>query len=132
MIERANKLSWRDKTKYVVLTTMAKEGLSEIILSVCQDTPKSILLNVSDSTIENLCSELYEVLMLESYSEDKVDLWIQTWIGPLISINTKIIVPLPVLEKWVRSIISRNKNVLLKIVHKEFSIDRNEKWLQVI
>ncbi len=63
LINRAVKLSWKQKTKYVVLSSVAKEGNYDLILSACTDVVESLMDNVDDPTIENLCSELYEILM---------------------------------------------------------------------
>ena len=63
LIDKAMKLSWKQKTKYVVLSSVAKEGNSDLILSSCPDLTKSLLKNVQDPTIENLCSDLYEIMM---------------------------------------------------------------------
>ena len=63
LINRAVKLSWKQKTKYVVLSSVAKEGNSDLILSACPGVVESLMENLQDPTIENLCSELYEILM---------------------------------------------------------------------
>jgi hypothetical protein len=63
LIDKAMKLSWKQKTKYVVLSSVAKEGNSDLILSACPDLTKSLMKNVQDPTIENLCSDLYEIMM---------------------------------------------------------------------
>ena len=38
LVERAMSLSWKQKTKYVVLTSIAKEGLSDVIVRACPGT----------------------------------------------------------------------------------------------
>jgi hypothetical protein len=64
LIKKAIKLSWKQKTKYVVLSSVAKEGNCDLIVDSCPKIAKSLLENVEDPTIENLCAELFEILMV--------------------------------------------------------------------
>ena len=70
LIEKAIKLSWKQKTKYVVLSSVAKECNCDLIVAACPKIADSLLQNVEDPTIENLCAELYEILMVR-YRFDK-------------------------------------------------------------
>ena len=65
LIKKAIKLSWKQKTKYVVLSSVAKEGnCCDLIVAACPKIAESLLQNVEDPTIENFCAELYEILMV--------------------------------------------------------------------
>lgn len=130
LVRRALRLSWKDKSKYVVLSILAKEGNSRLIMCEEDKIAMSIMANFSDSTTESLCVELYENLMEDDYDANNSDKWIKSWLGLLL--DGSFHVPLSILERLSKCFMKMNKPLLISFLEDQLQSSDKEILLQVL
>jgi hypothetical protein len=129
LVRRALSLSWKDKSKYVVLSILAKEGNSKLIMCEEDKIQIEIIRNFSDSTTESLCVELYENLMEGDYDITSSETWIKSWLGVLLERSTHV--PQSIIQRLSKSIMKTNKTQMISYLTEQLKSSQTEKLLQV-
>ena len=92
LIARLDAIRWGDKRKLLALLSVARVAGADPLTRHIKDLSKDVLsVMVNDTTVANLCHDLFETLMKSAFPSDrsKVPHWIREWVQPLFEMSSE-------------------------------------------